>query len=386
VDTSVAELLRELDTQPPFALLDVLEAHLATLLGATEVSLWLIDYDLRTLRCWSPPGTPGGDELPVDGDGDHGSCFVGQRTLTAGQAHAHRVLSPVTVRAERLGVLEVILPDAPDASVVQRLEGTASIVAYVLLSARRYTDVFERVRRHRELEVPAELQWELLPVLAHDGPDFVLAGALEPAYDIGGDNFDYSVDPRGLHVSITDAMGHGTRAAMLCNLEVAVRRNARRKGWGVRQQVRATNLAVHEQFDGDAYLTHLSMRIDRRDGSAAVVNAGHSLALLLRGDVVEALPLDTDLPLGLFDEAEYHQQTLHFSPRDRILLLTDGIIDAAPDGGGEFGEERVAELLLATADQHPVEVVRALTTAVMAHRDGPLLDDATAVCVDYRRH
>lgn len=384
MEASITQLLRELDSQPPFAMLEVLETHLGHRLAATAVHLWLTDYDLDTLRCWTAPGAPPRDSVAI-GEGPFGEAFTTQRSGSQELEGGVRVLVPVTVRSERLGVLEVHLPAAPDLVTMEVLEGAGSIVAYVLLSARRYTDVFERVRRHKELEVPAELQWELLPVLAHDGPDFTIAGALEPAYDIGGDNFDYSVDPRGLHVSITDAMGHGTAAALLCNLEVAVRRNARRRGMSVRQQVRASNVAVNEHFSGDAFCTHLSMRIDRSDGEAAVVNAGHSWCYLLRGDVAAPLPLDSDLPIGLFEEAEFVQQTLQLSPGDRLLLLTDGIVEAAPEDGDPFGEEGVLALLLETRHEHPTEVVRKLTRAVIDHRAAALVDDATAVCVDYRR-
>jgi hypothetical protein len=384
VDTSVARLLRELDTQPPFVLLDVLGTHLRHQVEAQDVALWLSGYQQESMRRWTPPGSAPGDTTSIE-DGELGAVFVEQRSATLERDDGACVYVPVTIRAERLGVLEVLLPAAPDAATMRLLEDTGTILAYILLAARRYTDVYERVRRHHDLEVPAELQWELLPVLAHDGPDFVIAGALEPAYDIGGDNFDYSVEQQGLYLSITDAMGHGVAAALLCSLHVAVQRNARRRGLSVRQQVRAANIAVLEQFGGEAFLTNLSMRIDREDGTASIVNAGHSYAYVLRGDVVEELQLDSDLPIGLFDEAEYTQQEHNFAPGDRLLLVTDGILEAAPDEGEEYGFDHLRELLLATADQHPTEVVRRLTRDVMAHRAGALLDDATAVCVDYRR-
>jgi serine phosphatase RsbU (regulator of sigma subunit) len=384
VDTSVAQLLRELDTQPPFALLDTTREHLGNRVGAEDVILWLVDYEQKTLVRWTPPGEPLDGGAPVD-EGELGAAFVTQRSTTEQGDDSCIVRTPVTIRAERLGVLEIRLPGEPDAFVMQMLQGTGTILAYVLLGARRYTDVFERVRRRRALEVPAELQWELLPVLAHEGPDFTLAGALEPAYDIGGDNFDYAVEPQGLVVTITDAMGHGTKAALLCSLAVAVQRNARRRGMSLRQQVRAANVAVHDYHEGEAFLTQLALRINRSDGTATAVNAGHSYAFLLRGDVVEPLRLSTDLPIGMFSDSEYRPQELSFAPGDRLLLITDGIAEAMPDDGEEFGVDRVVELLRTTADDHPTEVVRKLTNVVMEHRAGALLDDATALCIDYRR-
>jgi serine phosphatase RsbU (regulator of sigma subunit) len=384
LDTSVAHLLRELDTQPPFVLLDVLRAYLGNLLQAQGAELWLTDYAQEAMLRWTPPDEADGECMPIL-EGGRGTAFVEQRASSTEVPGGTCVHVPVTIRAERLGVLEVLLPDRPGTSEMRLIADAATVVAYVLLGARRYTDVFELVRRRRKLEIPAELQWELLPVLAHEGPDFTIAGSLEPAYDIGGDNFDYSVERKGLYVSITDAMGHGTGAALLCSLSVAVQRNARRRGTSLAEQVTAANEAVYGQYGGDAFLTYLGLRIDRHDGSAACVNAGHSYLYLLRDDAVSAVPLAPDLPIGLFADSQFHHQRLSFTPGDRILLLTDGIIEARPDKGEPFGAQRVTDLLLATAGDHPTEVVRKLTHAVLDHRVTALADDATAVCVDYRR-
>ena len=60
--------------------------------------------------------------------------------------------------------------------------------------------------------------------------NFAVSGALEPAYAIAGDSFDYAVESDHLHVAITDGMGHGLRAALLASLAVSALRHARRRG------------------------------------------------------------------------------------------------------------------------------------------------------------
>jgi serine phosphatase RsbU (regulator of sigma subunit) len=65
--------------------------------------------------------------------------------------------------------------------------------------------------------------------LALEAPEYAVAGALEPAYEVGGDTFDYAAQPEALTVSVTDAMGHGLQAALLAGLAVAALRNARRQ-------------------------------------------------------------------------------------------------------------------------------------------------------------
>lgn len=386
----LVHLLRELDAQPPFALLDVLRSQLSRHFDALDTQLWLVDYAhqwLQRLRVGGDGALQPARELDsvnVEDDGP-GEVFRSQQTtMSGGYDQAALIRCPVTVRTERLGVLEIAFDQLPRTAEMTVLESVGSMAGHALLTARRYTDLFERVRRRQELHVAAELQWDLLPVLTHNGPDFSVAGMLEPAYDIAGDNFDYAVGPEGIFVSVSDAMGHGLTGAMVSNLGVAVLRNTRRQGCSLRQQARSANIAVHDQFDGHAFLTNLTLRIDRRDGSAAALNAGHSHAFLLRDRAVESIEPPSDLPLGMFPDSDYTEHPLQFRRGDRLLLLTDGVLEASPDGGREFGDRRVATLLRDTAACEPFEAVRKLISAVLSHRSGPLRDDATAVCIDYR--
>lgn len=385
LDELVARLLLTLDAGLPFALMDAVSEHLHTAVGASTARLWLADYQARWLEVFSLGG--GGQEpqsLPVDSGGP-GLAFRSQQTVVESDGGTTVVHLPVTVRSERLGVLDVIVTSQLTSDLRFLLEATAVALGYVMLASGRYTDVFEVARRRRELELPAEMQWELLPALAHDGPDFTIAGKLEPTYDIGGDNFDFAVEPRGLTVSLTDAMGHGTPAALLSTLAVSAQRNARRQGHSLRQQVRAANVAVHDQFGGEAFATGLFLAVERDNGQAAVVNAGHPLGYVLREGSVATLRVPADVPLGLFRDAEFTAHPVELLPGDRVLLVSDGILEAAPERGEQFGQRRIVEQLLATTERPPADVVGLLTAAVLEHRVAYLLDDATAVCVDYRR-
>ena len=86
----------------------------------------------------------------------------------------------------------------------------AHLLAFVVIANRRHTDLYEWGQRTRPLSLSAEIQHRLLP-----GPQtceagaFTLAGWLEPAAGIAGDTFDFSLARDVLHLSLTDAMGHG---------------------------------------------------------------------------------------------------------------------------------------------------------------------------------
>ncbi|MDP9239085.1 MAG: serine/threonine-protein phosphatase [Actinomycetota bacterium] len=380
----IGDLARALDDEPPYEFAEALLRHLRQVAEATACTILLADYEERTL-------------MPVPGQGN--SSTDGEQLLegsVAGQAYLEQAAIvvpaagvgyvgyfPVTMRAERLGVLEVDLPD-DDPALRVALSDIARFMGYAIVAARRYTDRFERIRRRRALDLAAEIQWELLPVLAYDAPEFSIAGSLEPAYEIGGDTFDYAVAEETLTVSVTDAMGHGLRAAMLGSLAVTSLRNRRRQGDGVVQQVEQASERLSEQFGGEQYVTGVILLADLATGAAVVVNAGHPLPMLLREGRVGRIELDPDPPMGMFPGNVYRPDHLALQPGDRLLLFSDGLTDARPDGGQAFGEEHLAERVLQTADLSAAEVVRLLTSAVLDHRAGQLADDATAVCLDWR--
>jgi len=294
------------------------------------------------------------------------------------------VYVPVSVRAERLGVLEVALHDQPSDDLLGALRDVATTVAYVLRAASSSSDVFERTRRRRPLSLAAEMQWGILPVRAVSGPVFSVAGQLVPAYDVGGDNFDYAIARDTVSVGVTDAMGHGLRACMLSALTINAVRCARRGGHSLIEQASFADDALYEQFGGNQFVTALLTQIDLSSGRIEVVNAGHPHPYRLRNGVVEHLRFDPQLPLGMFETTCYRVQTSALEAGDRLLLVSDGVLEATNRSAQEFGEERLEGAFLAASRADPHEAVRALVRSLREWQYGPLRDDATVVCLDWR--
>ncbi|WP_340296255.1 PP2C family protein-serine/threonine phosphatase, partial [Aquipuribacter hungaricus] len=112
-----------------------------------------------------------------------------------------------------------------------------------------------------------------------------------------------------------------------------------------------------------------------------VVNAGHPAPWLVRDGKVQAVALDPQLPAGMFQATVYEVQTVQLLPGDRLVLVTDGILEAGAPGE-EFGEQRLAGLLLATADLTPHQAVAEILRTLRAYAPR-LHDDATVVCLDW---
>ncbi|MET1059837.1 MAG: PP2C family protein-serine/threonine phosphatase [Nocardioides sp.] len=291
------------------------------------------------------------------------------------------VLAPVTERGEAIGVLELTLPHCPEHATCEEIARLAHLLAFVVIANRRHTDLYEWGQRSRPLSLSAEIQHRLLP-----GPQtceagaFTLAGWLEPAASIAGDTFDFSLARDVLHLSLTDAMGHGVAAALAATLCVGSLRNARNAGESLVEQVASTNRALAEHTTHAAiedFVTGLIGRLDLRTGTLQLINAGHVAPYLVRGSHTGPLDLTVDLPLGLFGDTTYRTSRVDLEPGDRIVFLTDGMLErnaVAVDLPAAIAETRAL---------HPREAVRALADRVLDATGGELSEDATVLCLDW---
>ena len=136
--------------------------------------------------------------------------------------------------------------DLYDPALREQCTWIASLLGHLIASMGDYGDELERPRRNRPLTASAELIWQQLPPLTAATDSFVLAGMLEPSYDVGGDAFDYALSERTVSLGIFDAMGHGISAALMAATALAGYRNARRDGRGVYDQAaRSTRSSRH---------------------------------------------------------------------------------------------------------------------------------------------
>lgn len=377
---SLGHLLQVVDAAPPFALAGVVRRELGESVGATSCLILLADYEARVLEPVPSADSPGVGSQEVDGS-IAGRCYRDQRPQI--DLDLRRCFVPITQREERVGVLDVSVGGELDASIRDHLAQVAALLAHVITGARRYTDYFERIRRRRDLSLAAEIQWELLPVLAYAHDNFSIAGRLEPAYDIGGDTFDYAVEASGLTLGISDARGHGLRAALLGSLATTALRNSRRRGEGLIEQVSAANEVLMAQFNGEDFVTAALLLVDVPSGATAMVNAGHHPPLMIRDQTCRSLTVQAQAPLGMFADTLYRPQRLDLQPGDRLVLYTDGITEAMPEAGAAFGETRLTELLLETLASPPAEAARIVSGEVLRHRAGQLSDDASIVVLDW---
>lgn len=374
---SVRALLEARHENNPAGILGVVDAT-RIVLGAQSARVHVADYALRALCVLSEVG-PLEVSYPLEGT-------IAGRAFTSGELVATDTAwwLPLVDGAERFGVLELEFLAVPS-ELPQMLEDLSAVLVLLVVSMRRYTDVWLRTRRALGMSPAAEAQWDLLPPLASASSEVAVSGILEPAYEIGGDSFDYAINPGRLDLAIVDAVGHGMSAVMMSTTVINSLRNTRRERGSLADGYRQADALIAQHFGNSNYVTGQVASLDVATGVLTWLNAGHLLPLLVRnGTFAGELQCAPSMPMGLGGPVvEVAQETLQRG--DRVLFHTDGISESVSPTGGHFGLDRLADFLVrATLDGvRGAETVRRLSATVGAHVVEGLNDDATLLLVEY---
>jgi hypothetical protein len=232
----------------------------------------------------------------------------------------------------------------------------------------------------RELDEARVIQSGLLPRSLPSLPGFGIAAHWQPARQVAGDYYDVlALGGQRTAFCIADVTGKGMPAALLMsNLQSTVKAFA-----PVSESPRALCQRVNRIMAGNMgagrFITFFYGVLDAERRTFAYSNAGHNPPLLLRRDGSSEALDRGGLLLGAFPEADYEQGEAPLEPGDRLLLYTDGLVEAEDPDRVLFGEARLLEVLRRHAAASAEEIQRRVLDAVAAHCRGEFQDDATLI-------
>ena len=268
----------------------------------------------------------------------------------------------------------------------------------MLLGGRRrfvcfIRDITERKRAEAELresqeqfKTAREIQQRLFPKSAPALPGFEIAGGSYSAHAAGGDYFDYLplLHHEQMAVVVGDVSGHGVGPALLMAEARAYLRALTGQPGDVGEILTRANAILAEDVGSSRFITLLMARIDPIRRTLHYVSAGHPPGYVLgpNGKVKHTLSR-TGLPLGRRPNTVYKESgPVPLEAGDLILLLTDGIEEAAAPDESLFGTERILQIARSTVGQSASKTVEALYDAVQVFAGkGPQLDDLTAIAI-----
>lgn len=237
-------------------------------------------------------------------------------------------------------------------------------------------------RASREHTDAQAIQRALLPDTLPVRPGCELAARWTPASAFGGDCYDVlPLDETRLAVSIADVCGKGLAAALLMsNLQASVRAYASGDPSPAHVTVNV-NAALVRNGGLRRFVTLFYAVYDTTVRELTFVNAGHNPPIVVGADG-NVRRLASGAPvLGIFDTAAFEQQRVCLTPGDRVVLFTDGIVEARGDDREEFGELRLATLVAARRRTSAASLVDVIFDEVTRFAGGTLDDDATLVVI-----
>jgi sigma-B regulation protein RsbU (phosphoserine phosphatase) len=233
-----------------------------------------------------------------------------------------------------------------------------------------------------ELKRAREIQQALLPKQIPQLDGFQIAGTWEPARLVGGDYFDViRLSDTKLGICIADVVGKSVPAALLmANVQAAVRAFASESAspaWLCER----VNAVLCGNIAPEKFVTLFYGVLDAGHKTLHYTSAGHPPPILLRASG-QARQLEIGgAVLGVFPDWKYETSFVQLAPRDRLILFTDGITEAARPGGEQLGEQGLVRLLEALPDQPPPKLNATLLANVKHFCASHLQDDATLICI-----
>lgn len=242
----------------------------------------------------------------------------------------------------------------------------------------------------RELQIAASIQQNLLQRNLPPTPGALMYPMQRQANLVGGDWYNVDIEGNSLSVVVGDASGKGIAAALMATLALAALRSERSRGASPQQVIGAANRTLLEATDPESFTTIIYATLELDTGVVRWINMGHHPPFLVRaGEEISGrrglfLEGPRNRALGWFDEPGTAEATTQLAAGDRLLLFTDGFLEAKTPEGEIFGQHRFAETMRRVGVLPPEALVEELTAEVERFAAGKLDDDLTMLVVEWR--
>lgn len=251
------------------------------------------------------------------------------------------------------------------------------------------TLIIEEQKREMEkqIEMAGRIQDSLLPAAIPDIPQLKIAVKYHPMMKLGGDFFDlrYNKHKNSFGFFLCDVSGHGVPAALLAAMVKMSLTFWYEHTHKLMESLTFIYKSIYDKL-GKNFITASLIHINLSRGKLRTARAGHFPVMIIknngevirlngRGKIIMALK-EPDA-----EEVEYR-----LTPGDRIVIYTDGVIDAKKADSSElFSEERMIQMILDSAKEDVYAISEKIFSSVTEYSGGKerLDDDLTFVLMEY---
>jgi sigma-B regulation protein RsbU (phosphoserine phosphatase) len=309
----------------------------------------------------------------------------GPAPALAGEPAGSRMGAPIQAHGSHYGVIYVESgARAFRQEDVDLLTSIAAQAALAIHATRLQQQVLLKQRLERDLRVARQIQRSLLPAKPPDVVGLEFAVHYEPAYEIGGDFYDFIWhDKSHMAIAVGDVAGKAISAALyMARLTSELRSRAGLARTPARL-LRRVNQEMLQLGDEGMFATLVYAIYDLNTRTLVFTNAGHVVPLLRRDGRVYPLHAERAhvAPIGVMPQMEIGEARVQLHSGDMLVLTTDGIHEARDAQGNEYGLRRLSRRIR-SARGTPDDVVKAILQDVDSHvATGSQGDDITIVAM-----
>lgn len=259
---------------------------------------------------------------------------------------------------------------------LELLQFFANAASISIEKAILHRQLLEKELIEKQLKTAHEVQSRLLPSAPPQRAGYDFAGLCLPAYDIGGDYYDFiRLSGQRLGITIADVSGHGVAPALvMAAFRASLRSQARQKSNPVRV-ARVLNRRLPDFSAQAHFVTAFFGILDPQDHSFAYVNCGHPRPLLFHpGGSVETLSI-AGPALGILTHANFQAGEVHLAPGDALLLYTDGVVDLHDPGGNAYSTRALTDVMQRHMDRSAADLVQAVVQAAKEFTNSSVFED-----------
>jgi len=250
-------------------------------------------------------------------------------------------------------------------------------------NARFRRELVRRERLARELEIAREIQRYILPQHCPKPENYEVAVEYHPAYEVGGDLYDFDWDQATgtLQIVVGDVSGKSIPAALYGAVFSGHLRTLLAHPLPPAETLKFLNSSLIERYQVSNYIAVANLCLDLRDGSGFLANGGMPYPYLVREGDVFQLPIP-GVPLGLLEDAHYEPLAVRLDKGDMLVLASDGATDAVNAEGRMYDETRLRDSLRRHCGAQAAGFLKGVYREIEQYiGDAELRDDITLVAV-----
>jgi len=258
--------------------------------------------------------------------------------------------------------------------------------AVAIENARLFQENLEKQRMEEELAIARDLQTSMLPAACPTVDGFEIAALSIPAMEVGGDFYDFvEMSDAKLGFVIGDVTGKSVSGALVMSASRSVFRMLSEEQLTVGEIMKRANLRTKKDIKSGMFVALLYAVLNSKDRSMILCSAGQTQPIHLSAKTGKARLVETEgdtFPLGILEEVDYQETRIELEPGDRVILYTDGIVEAMNARKEMFGFERLLEVFQGAKSLTADSLLKAIIDQVNDFAgDAAQHDDLTAIVV-----